>query len=202
MFTVVLSMLFLPSDRPTVRKVTAVVVGLIGVLVILQPWHALGRPDPIGFAMVLGASSCYGIGWVWNRRFIGGRDLGGLAQPTVQLLLATVQIAIGYAIAHAFGAVPPVLALGGNGHQRALGVGSVLVLGVLGTGIATLLHYNVVRAAGPTIGTMVTYVIPVVAVGLGVLLLGERVQWPQLIGAALVIFAALVTQPWFLRARR
>lgn len=201
-FTVVLSMFFLPTDRVTARKLTAVVVGLIGVLVILQPWHALGRPDPAGFAMVLGASSCYAIGWVYNRRFIGSRDLGGLAQPTVQLLLASVQVVIGYAVASGLGLVPPAYRLIGDSHERLLGVLSILALGVIGTGVATLLHYNVIRAAGPIIGTMVTYVIPLVAVVLGVLLLGERLQWPQLLGAALVILAALVTQPWFGRRRR
>lgn len=199
MFTVVLSMLFLRSDRVTARKLIAVVVGLVGVVVILQPWHAVGRPDPIGFGMVLGASACYAIGWVYNRRFVGGRDLGGLAQPTMQLLLASVQVVVGYAVVSGLGLAPPAYQLAGTGHEQLVGVLAVLALGVVGSGIATLLHYNVIRAAGPIIGTMVTYVIPVVAVLLGVLLLGERLQWPQLLGAALVMLPALVTQSWFLR---
>ena len=201
-FTVVLSMLFLRSDRVTARKLIAVVVGLIGVVVILQPWHAVGRPDPVGFAMVLGASSCYAIGWVYNRRYLGGRDLGGLAQPTVQLLLASAQMVVLYAVFSGLGLAPPVHQLGGTGHERLVGVPAILVLGIVGSGIATLLHYNVIRAAGPIIGTMVTYVIPVVAVLLGVVLLGERLQWPQLVGALLVMLAALVTQSWFLGRRK
>ena len=48
------------------------------------------------------------------------------------------------------------------------------------------------RAAGPTVGASVTYVIPVVSVALGVLLLDERLSWPQLVGAAVVIGAALL----------
>ncbi|WP_141212292.1 EamA family transporter [Enemella evansiae] len=44
--------------------------------------------------------------------------------------------------------------------------------------------------------------IPVVAVLLGVVLLGERLQWPQLVGALLVMLAALVTQSWFLGRRK
>jgi drug/metabolite transporter (DMT)-like permease len=69
---------------------------------------------------------------------------------------------------------------------------AVLVLGVLGTGIAMSFQYDVVRAAGPTVGSSVTYLIPIVSVSLGVLLLGERLQWPQLVGAAIVLGAAIL----------
>jgi drug/metabolite transporter (DMT)-like permease len=50
----------------------------------------------------------------------------------------------------------------------------------------------VVRAAGPTVGSSVTYLIPVVAVSFGVLFLGERLQWPQIAGAGIVLGAALL----------
>lgn len=194
--TLVLSLLFLPSDRPTGRKVAAVVLGLVGVVVILQPWQGVGRPDPVGFGMVLLASLCYGAGWVWNRRFLGDRDLGGFAQPTIQLVLAAGQMVLAYAVAYGAGWVAAPGALTGTGHQRWVGVLSVMVLGVVGSGLAIWLQYDVVRAAGPTMGTMVTYVIPVVAVALAVVFLGERLTWPQVVGAVLVIGAALLPQPW------
>ncbi len=49
------------------------------------------------------------------------------------------------------------------------------------------------RAVGAQVGATVTYVIPVVAVLLGVLLLHERLQWPQVLGAAIVLAAAVAT---------
>ena len=70
---------------------------------------------------------------------------------------------------------------------------AVLALGALGTGLAFAFQFDVVRAAGPTVGATVTYLIPVVAVLLGVLVLGERLAWPQLVGAAVVIGAAALT---------
>lgn len=194
--TMVLSLLFLPSDRPTARKVVAVGIGLVGVVTIVQPWRASGRPDLLGFGMVLLASLSYGAGWVWNRRFVGHRDLGGFAQPALQLVMASVEMAVAYAVAYAIGQAPTPTALTGTAPQRAWAVAAVLVLGLVGSGLAIWLQYNIVRAAGPTIGTMVTYVIPVVAVALGVAFLGERLSWPQVVGAGLVIAAALVTQPW------
>ena len=69
---------------------------------------------------------------------------------------------------------------------------AVLTLGVLGTGIAMSFQYDVVRAAGATVGSSVTYLIPVVSVALGVVVLGERLQWPQFVGAAVVLAAAVL----------
>jgi drug/metabolite transporter (DMT)-like permease len=69
---------------------------------------------------------------------------------------------------------------------------AVLVLGVVGTGLAYVLQFDVVRDAGPTVGTTVTYLIPVVSVLLGVTLLDEHLAWPQLLGAAIVLAAAVV----------
>jgi drug/metabolite transporter (DMT)-like permease len=67
-----------------------------------------------------------------------------------------------------------------------------LALGLVGTGLAFVLQYDVVREVGPTIGATVTYVIPVVAVVLGIVFLHERLQWPQVAGAAVVLAAAVI----------
>ena len=63
---------------------------------------------------------------------------------------------------------------------------------MVGTGLAYVLQFDVVRAAGPTVGTTVTYLIPVVSVVLGVTLLDETLAWPQLLGAAIVLASAVV----------
>jgi hypothetical protein len=75
--------------------------------------------------------------------------------------------------------------------------GSVLwpLLAVLALGVCRHRHRDVLpvrrRARGrPTVGASVTYLIPVVSVALGVLVLGERLQWPQFAGAAVVLGAA------------
>ena len=69
---------------------------------------------------------------------------------------------------------------------------AVLALGVFGTGIAMSFQYDVVRQAGPTVGSSVTYLILVVSVALGVLVLGERLVWPQFVGAAVVLGAPVM----------
>ncbi|GAB3623125.1 hypothetical protein GCM10027418_12070 [Mariniluteicoccus endophyticus] len=142
--------------------------------------------------MVLTASFCYGLGWVYNRRFVGHRDLGGLAQPTIQLVLASVQMVLVYTVAYALRIVPPPFSLAAGGATARNALIAILVLGALGTGMATWLHYDIIRAAGPTVGTMVTYVIPVVAVVLGVMLLHERLTPMEVLGSVLVISAPVM----------
>jgi drug/metabolite transporter (DMT)-like permease len=192
----VAGMALLPSDRPTRRKVVGVLLGLVGVVVILQPWRDLGRPDLLGFGMTLVAGASYGLGWVYNRRTLGARDLGGLAQPTAQLVTACSQVillVLGWWWLNRDRVAAP-WSLRPEATQVAVPLLAVALLGMFGTGVAFALQFDVVRAAGPTVGATVTYLIPVVAVLLGVTVLGERLAWPQLVGAAVVISAAVLTQ--------
>ncbi|MGO9220867.1 MAG: EamA family transporter [Streptosporangiaceae bacterium] len=62
-----------------------------------------------------------------------------------------------------------------------------MVLGVLGTGIAYVLNYQIITSEGATIASTVTYLLPVVAIVLGVLVLGESVTIAVLAGIALVL---------------
>ena len=72
---------------------------------------------------------------------------------------------------------------------------AVVFLGVVGTGLAQAMQYDVVRAAGATVASSVAFVIPVVAVSLGFVVLGETVGPLALAGAVLILYAAfLVTR--------
>ncbi len=58
---------------------------------------------------------------------------------------------------------------------------------LLGTGVAYLLFFRIIERWGATRTTLVTYVIPVVAIALGFVVLGERLRPLELAGAALII---------------
>ncbi len=64
---------------------------------------------------------------------------------------------------------------------------AIIWLGVLGTAVAYLIFFRVIERWGATRTTLVTYVIPVVAIGLGFVVLGERLRPVELVGAALII---------------
>jgi drug/metabolite transporter (DMT)-like permease len=192
--TVVFSMLLIPADRLGARRILSVLIGFVGVVVILQPWQTSGRPDLFGFGMTLVAGASYGLGWTYLKRSLGPADVGGLGLPAAQLTMSSVQLVVVttvWWVLHPDGLAAPWSPVGGSIHVVA-SVVAVLALGVVGTGLAFALQFDVVRAVGPTVGASVTYVIPVVAVGLGVTFLHERLQWPQVVGAAIVLAAAVV----------
>ena len=193
---VVFALLLLPSDRLSPRKLAAVLIGFAGVVVIMQPWEAAGRPDLLGFGMTLVAGASYGLGWTYNRRYLGAADLGGLSMPTALLLVGSVLMVpvmlVWWLLTRDVHAAP------WSGHTDPGGGGAllpllcVLALGVVGTGLAYMLQFDVVRGAGATVSTTVTYLIPVVSVLLGVLVLDEHLAWPQLLGAGIVLVSAVV----------
>ncbi|HEY5248757.1 MAG TPA: DMT family transporter, partial [Dermatophilaceae bacterium] len=196
--TVMFSLLLLPGDKIAPRKIVGVLIGFVGVLVIMQPWQSLGRPDLLGFGMTLVAGMSYGLGWIYTRRFLGRADFGGLTLPAAQMLTSAGQMLVALTIwwltqrAHLSLASPWTLHANSSGGSILVPLLAVLALGIFGTGIAMSFQYDVVRAAGPTVGSSVTYLIPLVSVALGVVVLGERLQWPQFVGAAVVLGAAVL----------
>ncbi len=196
MSSVLFGLLLLPAARLPWSKVVAVALGLLGVVVVMQPWQLDGRPDLLGFAMALVAGASYGLGWTWVKRFLAADDLGGLTMPAAMMATAMVQMTVvalvWWAVRAGEVATPFSFRADVDGSAHLGALVAVLVLGVVGTGLAQNLQYDVVRAAGPTVATTVTYLIPVVAVALGVTFLHERLAWPQLVGAGVVLAAAVV----------
>jgi drug/metabolite transporter (DMT)-like permease len=196
--TVVFSLLLLRADKIGGRKIFGVLIGFVGVIIIMQPWQSQGRPDLLGFGMTLVAGMSYGVGWTYTKRFLGRADFGGLTLPAAQMLTSAGQMLVALTVwwilerTHLSLAAPWSLHANTSGGSVLVPLLAVLVLGIVGTGIAMSFQYDVVRAAGPTVGSSVTYLIPIVSVSLGVLVLGERLQWPQFVGAAVVLGAALL----------
>ena len=201
---VLFTMLLLPADRVDRRTVLAVVAGFLGVVVILQPWESAGGPDAVGFGMTLLAGASYGLGWTYVKRFLAKDDIGGLGMPAAQLLMGAAQmlvVTLVWWLLHRDdgpSGIPAPWSLAPGSGPAVWPLVAVLVLGVVGTGLAFALQYDVVREVGPTVGATVTYVIPVVAVVLGMVFLHERLQWPQVLGAAVVLASAVTVG----RARR
>jgi len=73
-------------------------------------------------------------------------------------------------------------------------VASILALGALGTGLAFVLNFRVIRFAGATTSASVTYLIPIVATIIGVVVLDERLTWYQPVGALVVLVGVAVSQ--------
>jgi drug/metabolite transporter (DMT)-like permease len=172
-----------PEERPGRGRLTAVVVGFVGVAVLLGPWRGLGGGALTGHLACAGAALCYGLGFPYTRRYLAGRAESAVVLSACQLLCASAVLAVFLPLAHAPAA--------GIGFQ---GWGSLLALGALGSGLAYVFNYAVVRARGSAVASTVTYVIPVVSTLLGALVLNESLHWNQPLGVAVLLAGIAVSQ--------
>jgi drug/metabolite transporter (DMT)-like permease len=177
LFTLVFALATRTEPRTTAVRAAGLLLGFVGALVVLAPWRAGTGPGSLsGQAACLLAAACYGVAYIYMRRFLTGRGFPPLALAASQLTAATVLLAL----------VAPVLArqpitLTGDV------VGSILALGALGTGIAYILNYRLIADEGATAASTVTYLLPIVAVVLGILALGEPLTWNAFVGTALIL---------------
>jgi drug/metabolite transporter (DMT)-like permease len=180
LFTVAVAVLALPDERPTRRRAAGLALGFGGVLVVLGVWNGVLGHDATGTLMALAAALCYGLGWTYVRRFVSGSH-STFALTTAQLIAASVQLVV---LAAVFTPMPA--------HLPLRVVLAVAALGALGTGAAYVLQHGLIRDAGATVASTVTYVAPMIAVLIGVVVLGERLTWNAPVGAAVIIAGAVL----------
>lgn len=187
LMTILVALAALPGERPTRATLGGLALGFAGVLVLL----GLGAGgSALGQAGCLLAALCYGISYVYLRKFIAPRGLSSITIATSQLCLAASIMLV----LTPFVARSPV--------QLSWRVGlSIGTLGIAGTGLAYIWNTNLIQAWGATKASTVTYLIPVVGVLLGIVLLGERLSWNEPVGALLVI-AGIALSQGRLRGRR
>jgi drug/metabolite transporter (DMT)-like permease len=183
LFTAPLAVLVLPSERMTASRLAGLVLGFIGVLVVLGLWQGVGGSALEGNLLCLGAAISYGLGFPYVRKYLAPRHLSALSLAAGQLLCGTVLTA---AVMHLLAHSSPTLSL--------KVVACVFVLGALGTGIAFVLNYGVIRDAGATVASTVTYLIPLFSTVVGVSVLREPLVWNEPVGAAIVILGVAVSQ--------
>jgi drug/metabolite transporter (DMT)-like permease len=68
-----------------------------------------------------------------------------------------------------------------------VGASAVALLGVMSTALATVVYFKLITLAGPSFLSLINYLIPVWAVLLGTMLLGETPEWTALIALVLVL---------------
>jgi drug/metabolite transporter (DMT)-like permease len=182
--TAVLAALVFRVERLARMQVVGVLVGVLGVIVIIGPWRLASLAgDFYGQLACIGAAVSYGIAIGYMRKFVSRRPISGTSVAFMTVgMAAAVMIAL-----------TPFIAIGPVTLTLPV-VGSLVLLGALGTGLAYIWNIGVLRAWGPTSVSTVTYVIPVVAVILGVVILHETFSWNEPVGAVLVLVGILVTQ--------
>jgi drug/metabolite transporter (DMT)-like permease len=181
-----LAVLAFRTERMTRARAAGIAVGFLGVLVVLGVWRGVGGSELAGQLMCFGAAMCYAVAIPYQKKFIAGYAESGVTLAAGQLIAAWVLLAVA---APLIAGPPPV-----PWHLSADVLLCVLALGALGTGVAFVLNLRVIRLAGASTSTSVTYLMPVVATVAGVLVLGEHLRWNEPIGAVVVIAGVAVSQ--------
>ena len=177
LFTILVAGFFLTDERFSVLRVLGVVVGFSGVILMVGS-EALGGLGADFWAQLcaLGAALSYGFASVFGRRF---REL-----KVDPVMVATGQVTMSSLV------LWPI-ALWIDGPQDILGLSfnaaaSMFGLAVLCTSFAYILYFRILERAGATNISLVTFLVPISAIILGVLVLGESIFIKEIIGMTLI----------------
>jgi drug/metabolite transporter (DMT)-like permease len=181
-----IAVLVFRTEKFSVRAAIGLLLGFTGVLVVLGFWQA-GGGDLTGQLMCGAAALCYGVAIPYLKRFVTSKE--NVSGVTLAAMQATVGAVASTIAAFVLSGPPPSPTTWGWDV-----LGSLLALGIFGSGIAFALNMRVIQQAGASTAAFVTYLIPVVAVALGILVLGETLAWNQPVGAAIVLVGVAISQ--------
>jgi drug/metabolite transporter (DMT)-like permease len=182
-----IAVLVFRTEKFTLQRVLGLLVGFLGMMVVLGAWQLQGGADLVGQLFCMGAALSYGVAIPYQKRFIAGSNLSGTALSAALLLCATIQLAV----------VAPLITGQAPPTPWSLSVeviASVVALGALGSGIAFVLNLRMIRLIGASMTSMVTYVMPIFAIVVGVIVLDEHLTWYQPVGALVVLTGVAVSQ--------
>lgn len=168
------------EEKLLVRRVGGVTVGLVGVIILRGGFGLDAAGQGIGVVLCLGAAASYGVAALVARRQLAGSP--PLATATFQLLASSGMMILVACIAEH----PWTLPLPGPATWLA-----VIGLAALSTALAYIVFFQILRRSGATNVMLVTLLVPVTAILLGYLLLGESISLREIAGA-LVIGSALL----------
>jgi drug/metabolite transporter (DMT)-like permease len=190
---VIVAHLALGDERMTPARLAGVSIGFAGVAVMIGPeLLATGSGLMPQLACIL-ASLFYALAGVWARRF-KGMGITPLQVATAQLLVgALVMAPVSLTVDQPWLAGFPPLAAWG----------AILVLALICSAYAYVLYFKLIDSAGATNATLVTLLVPPVAILIGALFLGETFTAGQFAGLGLIaVGLAAIDGRLFAIARR
>jgi drug/metabolite transporter (DMT)-like permease len=170
LFTAMLALRFSRGEIVTGARLVGLLVGFGGValLVGVQP-----SGDVLSALAITFTAFCYAVAALYSARALS--EVPPLVTAVGALGAATLML-VPFAIAQ-----PP------HGVPGWKVTGSLLALGILGTGVAYVLYYALLAGAGASRSILITYLVPALALGYGAIFLGEPVTTSAIAGLALVL---------------
>jgi len=168
------------DEKLLMRRVAGVLAGLIGVIILHGQDLGFNNSQGIGILLCLAAAFSYGLSALYARRKLSNSP--PLATATFQLLASSLMMAIVAAVVERPWQLPM------PGATTWL---SMAGLAALSTALAYIVFFQILRRSGSSNVMLVTLLIPVTALLLGYLVLGESISSREIAGA-IVIGSALL----------
>ena len=169
-FNALLAFGFFHNQRVTGRSLVGVAVGFVGVALLVG---AQPQAKILGALAVVGMATCYAAGGLLAKHHLSDvRPQAVALGTTLVAAMAMLPTGIAFAPHHVPGWEP---------------IGSVVFLGVVGTAFAYLLFYTIIAGAGAAYASLVTYLVPPVALAYGAVFLDEGIGWPAVVGLVLIL---------------
>lgn len=184
---VAIALLMARAEPLTAGRTAGLVLGFAGVAVLVGLDVSGDRLGLLGAGMVLLAALSYAVATILVQRRAADVPPEALAGGTTAVTAVVLS--------------PFAVATWPSGPVHAPAWTALVLLGVLCTAMALLAFYRLIALAGSNRAGLVTYLNPVVAVGLGVALLDEPLRWSTVAGFVLVVAGCwLSTRPPAARA--
>ncbi len=174
LFTVVVMASF-QEERLTANRIIGVLLGVVGVAVLRGIEGPIGGSQTLGIALCMAGALSYGFAALWGRKYLVG--VPPIKSATCQLMCSTLIIAVVVCLIDQ----PWTLAAPSQGA-----VLSLVALAVFGTAVAYIVFFKILVRAGASNVMLVTLLIPITALVLGNVFLGEPIQSKEIIGAVII----------------
>lgn len=162
------------KEKVTKRQLLCFVMSTLGLVLVIGVRGAGGERDTIGVLFGLGAAVFYAAVVLCNK---GIRNVTGINRTFLQFLASIVVLL-------------PYVALTGGFHLAGLPAGgslSLLVVGVVYTGLAYTLYFSSLRYLKGQEAAILSYIDPLVAVLVSITVLSESITWLQAAGGAMIL---------------
>lgn len=191
LFTILIASIFLTDERLTPQRVAGLLMGFCGVILLTAKHFSAGeRFYLLGIGGMLLAALSYAISAVVARR--------KLMHLTPDIQAFSQQFASALVIIPLAAMVEAPLRLPVTFKAWF----ALAFLGVMGSCVATMLYYSLLKSVGPTRTMLVTYMFPLVGVLLGLVFLSEPISWRLVAGGCLIVGGILVVNRRLPRAEQ
>ena len=174
---------FLPEEKLNRTRLFGLLLGFFGIMILLGVWDASFRGNWLAYGAGVLSTVGYAIANIWTRKNISPLKLDPVAATVAQLSIgATILGVFSFFVSDKPTSYP------------AEGVVSILLLGVIGTGVAFALNLELINRSGSIISSTTAYSMPIVATVAGLVFLREELHWYEPIGAVIALVGIAITQ--------